>query len=80
MSNGPRKGAQPATLETIARMSSVDGWQIHTTLNPGARNVPDERIANLDSTTSAWLKLSARRDGAFTVTNGRTGWSKSYRR
>jgi len=26
-----------------------------------------------------WIKLSARSDGAFTVTNGRNGFSKTYK-
>lgn len=77
--NGPRKGAQAPTLATIRQMS-IDGWQLHRTLNRGAENMPDERIANLDETTSAWIKVSANADGSFTVTNGRTGVSKSYRR
>ena len=78
--NGPRKGAQAPTLATIRQMPSIDGWQLHRTLNRGAENVPDERIANLDETTSAWIKISANADGSFTVMNGRTGVSKSYRR
>jgi beta-lactamase superfamily II metal-dependent hydrolase len=78
--NGTRKGAQGPTLETIRRTGFTDGWQLHATANPGAQNVPDERIANLDQSTTAWIKLSARSDGSFTVTNGRTGSTKSYHR
>ena len=39
-----------------------------------------ERIANLtDSNDQAnWLKVAVRADGGFSVTNGRTGLSKSY--
>ena len=76
-SNGTRKGAQAATFNTL-RQFGIDGWQTHRTANPGAENMPDEQIANLDTTTSAWIKLSASRDGSFTVTNGRTGQTKSY--
>ena len=79
-SNGPRKGAQSRTIETMNRMSSVDGWQLHRTTYRDSLNVPAERIANLDETTSAWIKLSARADGSFTITNGRTGLAKTYRR
>lgn len=78
--NGARKGAQAPTLETIRQTGFTEGWQMHATSNPGAENMPDERIANLDQSTSAWLKLSARSDGSFTVTNGRTGQTKTYRR
>ncbi len=80
MSNGPRKGAQARTLATIHQMPSIDGWQLHRTLNLGAENVPDEHIANLDQATSAWIKVEASADGSFTVTNARTGLTKSYKR
>ena len=76
-SNGTRKGAQAPTLATIRRLD-IAGWQLHRTQNPGAENGPDAQIANADTSTSAWIKLSARSDGSFTVTNGRTGQSVSY--
>jgi hypothetical protein len=79
MSNGPRKGAQAGTIRTIGGMS-IDGWQLHKTTYRDSVNVPDEHIANLDQTTTAWIKLSASADGSFTVTNGRTGVTKRYRR
>lgn len=75
--NGPRKGAQEPTLATLRAMQ-IDGWQLHKTINPGAINNPDARIANLDQTTSAWIKLSARADGSFVVINGRTGERTTY--
>jgi beta-lactamase superfamily II metal-dependent hydrolase len=78
--NGPTKGAQKETLAAVAAVPSIDGWQLHRTSNKDAVNVPDERIANLDDATSAWIKLVANRDGSFTVTNARTGRSKSYRK
>ncbi len=80
MSNGPRKGGQAQTLATIRSMPSIDGWQLHRSLSRDAENMPDDRIANLDESTSAWIKISANADGSFTVKNGRTGTSKSYRR
>lgn len=76
-SNGTRKGAQAATFNTI-RQLGIDGWQLHLTQNPGVQNMPDAQIANLDTSTSAWIKLSASDDGSFSVTNGRTGQSRSY--
>ncbi len=78
--NGPTKGAQKETLATVAALLSVDGWQLHRTLNADAVNGPDTRIANLDETTNAWIKIVAKNDGSFTVTNGRTGFVKPYRR
>ncbi len=76
-SNGTRKGAQAATLTTL-RDLGIAGWQLHRTENPGAENMPDGQIANLDSMSSAWIKLSARRDGSFSMTNGRTNQTVSY--
>ena len=37
-----------------------------------------DRIANLDGTTGHWIKISASEDGTFSVTNGRTGQTKTY--
>lgn len=76
-SNAGRKGAQAGTLGTLRKLG-IAGWQLHRTTNPGADNMPDAQIANVDSTTSAWIKLSATRGGSFTVTNGRTGQSFAY--
>ena len=75
--NGQRKGAQPPALAAV-KAAGVDGWQLHRSANPGAENAPDDRLANLDETTSAWIKVSASEDGSFTVTNGRTGYTKRY--
>lgn len=75
--NGTRKGAQAATFNTL-RQLGIPGWQLHRTQNPGAENEPDGRIANPDTSTSAWIKLSASRDGSFAVTNGRTGETVPY--
>ena len=76
-SNAARKGAEAATLNTL-RSLGIAGWQLHRTEQPGAVNMPDVQIANLDTTTAAWLKVSAKRDGSFSITNGRTGQTISY--
>jgi hypothetical protein len=78
--NGPRKGAQPKTLAQVKQTPGLDGWQIHRSITQGAENAPEERLANLDESTNAWIKVSALDDGSFTVTNGRTGYSKRYKR
>jgi len=79
VNNGPTKGAQADTLATIQKLG-IDGWQLHRTLNKGAQNGLDSRIANLDETTSHWIKLSANDSGTFTVTNARTGTVMEYRK
>ena len=80
--NGPWKGATAAALAQLHAFQGLeDVWQLHRTINDGAQNFPDAFIANLmfnDRDGAAWLKLSASDDGSFTVTNGRTGWTKSY--
>jgi len=78
VNNGAAKGGAAETLAMIQSMAGTDGWQLHRATAAAAPNAPDARIANLDETTSAWIKISARRDGSFTVTNGRTGAATSY--
>jgi competence protein ComEC len=47
------------------------------------RNAEEKFIANLGADEAAcaahWIKVSAKADGSFVVTNGRTGMSKSYK-
>lgn len=78
LNNGARKGGAATTLATMRLVPALDVWQLHRATAAGVVNVDDARIANLDETTFAWLKLSARRDGSFTVTNARTGTSVTY--
>lgn len=57
----------------------------HEILEPGGKdnNSPEEFIANLEPTHDTGpahlIKISARSDGSFSVTNDRTGFSKEYR-
>jgi competence protein ComEC len=80
--NGPWKGASPPAMALLHAFEGLeDVWQLHRTINDGAENFPDAYVANLtfgETDGAAWLKLSASDDGRFTVTNGRTGWTKSY--
>ena len=39
---------------------------------------PDAPPAPIHNGTAYWIKVSAQADGAFTVTNGRNGFSKIY--
>lgn len=81
VNNGERKGAQPETMATLARLgSTIDTWQLHRPADSATSTIAVDRIANLDDTTSAWIKISASKDGTFTVTNGRTGFVKTYKR
>jgi beta-lactamase superfamily II metal-dependent hydrolase len=80
INNGPVKGGQPETFSTLATFPTIDVWQLHRSVNPAVQNMPDGRVANLDTATSAWIKITASTDGAFTVTNGRTGDTRRYKR
>jgi len=80
--NGPWKGTTTAALAMLHEHRGLeDVWQLHNTINDGAENFPDAFVANPTwgaTDTAAWLKLSASEDGSFTITNGRTGWTKRY--
>jgi competence protein ComEC len=75
--DGERKGGEPALLAMLHGMTAVDTWQLHRSRAASA-NTADARIANLDETTSHWIKVSAHEDGSFTVTNARTVSSQTY--
>jgi competence protein ComEC len=81
VNNGPMKGGAPNLLAALKTVPGLeDAWQLHHSLLRGAEDVAAERIANVDETTSNWLKLSADADGSFTITNSRTGATKAYPR
>ena len=92
MNNGPRKGGAVQTFEILAAADNPpDLWQNHYSIPGGeAHNRPERFIANLEEDTeladgrpvhmgtSHWIHVSARRDGSFTVTNSRNGFSRTY--
>jgi competence protein ComEC len=81
MDNGSHKGGAPTTFETIEGSSRLqDLWQLHTVEGSDAKhNVAESRIANLPGPDAGnFLKLTARMDGSFSVTNGRTGETAEY--
>jgi competence protein ComEC len=79
LNNGATKGGAPEVLAALHQARGLeDAWQLHRSLPPGPRFFNDDRVANLDESTAHWLKLSAKADGSFIVTNGRTGEAKTY--
>ena len=80
VNNGETKGGGAKTLAMLRQAGRLDVWQLHRSTNRGVENVADARIANLDTTTGFALKLSASDDGAFTITNQRTGETRAYSR
>ena len=82
VNNGAYKGGSPATWVGLRQHAEIEGvWQLHKSLIDGSENFPDTFIANLEfgaRDQGAWIKLSAKDDGSFSVTNGRTGWTRRY--
>ena len=90
MDNGAKKGGAIGTFETLKKSPGFeDLWQLHYAVDAGDHNSPEQFIANLglggtvatgvpDETTVYVIKVTARDDGSFTVTNTRNGNQKTY--
>jgi competence protein ComEC len=80
MNNGPKKGGSVEAIRTVRSSPGLeDFWQLHYAVDAGKDvNMPDAMIANLDESAAHWIKLSAQRDGTFTVTNSRTNETRRY--
>jgi competence protein ComEC len=81
--NGPRKGMAPPAFDRIQKVRGLEGlWQSHLALaSDKAHNTADEMIANVEESAACSghaLRVDARQDGTFTVTNTRNDVSKSY--
>jgi competence protein ComEC len=79
--NGARKGADAQTWPVLRAAPGIeDIWQLHQSLNAGKEaNPPDGFIANLEPADAfKWIRISVAKDGTFTVTNTRNGFSKRY--
>ena len=81
MNNGPKKGGSPQAWRIVRNSPGLeDFWQLHYAVDGGAEsNTANELIANVDETTANAIKVSARRDGSFTVANTRNGVTKTYK-
>jgi beta-lactamase superfamily II metal-dependent hydrolase len=80
--NGPRKGASAETFQTVESSPGLeDYWQAHYLIAGGEKaNTKPDYIANIEgSPDGKWIKVSAARDGTFTVTNTRNNFSKTYK-
>jgi competence protein ComEC len=83
MNNGPRKGGPPSVFETLRKSPGLeDIWQGHLALGaPKEVNTDEKMVANLGPTQGCeghLLHLSVAPDGKYTLTNARTGFSKTY--
>ncbi len=84
MNNGARKGGTPEAWQVVHSSPDIqDIWQVHYAVEGGKENNVDEQfIANPTEQPDSgnYLMLSADANANFTVTNSRTGFSKSYKR
>ena len=84
MANGARKGADPATFDTIMASPRIEGlWQLHyATRLPDDKNAPADQIVNPAGVPDMMypLMIAADMDGTITLTNPRNGFSRSYHR
>jgi beta-lactamase superfamily II metal-dependent hydrolase len=80
MNNGSKKGgSKPAWRVVRDAPGLMDLWQVHYAVDGGAdHNAPEPFIANMDETTGHGIRISARRDGSFDVTNERNAHTKRY--
>jgi competence protein ComEC len=83
MNNGAQKGGTASTFQIVRGAPGLlDFWQLHYSENVSKDvNSPEQFIANLEGTPGHpghYLKLSARADGSFTITNERNGFTKEY--
>lgn len=80
--NGPAKGGGAQAIEYVKQSPGLeDLWQLHRVLaNDGAHNAAEELTANLGATDGCaghWIRARVE-GGAYTVTNSRNGFSKTY--
>jgi competence protein ComEC len=79
--NGAKKGGSVEVWKTLHSTPGLaDVWQLHFAVAGGKENnTADPFIANVDEICEGkWLKMSAGRDGSFTVENSRNKYQKSY--
>ncbi len=82
MDNGAKKGGSLSVLRTFRQFPATALWQLHRSEEGGSENTAPERIANLEQDEAAdracSIKVSARQDGAFSVTNERNHVTVNY--
>ena len=80
--NGASKGASAEVFQTVKSSPGLeDYWQMHYLIAGGEKaNVAPDYIANIvGSPDGKWIKVSVQTDGAFTVTNARNNFTKTYK-
>ena len=82
MNNGARKIGAATVVQMLKGLPGVEAnYQMHWSANAPNDNPANEFLANLqDSPDGKWIKVSVEQTGTFTVTNGRTGESKTFKK
>lgn len=82
MDNGAHKAGSPEAWQTVHESPGLeDLWMLHTAEDSdAAHNSTESLIANPKGVSGdgAYLKVEASKDGSFSVTNTRTGQTKTY--
>ena len=83
MNNGAKKGGSPEIWQTIHDTPGLqDLWQLHFAVAGGKdHNSADSVIANVEEICEGkWIKVTAQKNGTFTLYNSRNQHQKSYSR
>src|SRR5262249_52482342 len=81
INNGPHKGGSKEAWETIHNSAGVeDLWQLHYAMDSDKEHNSSEMlIANpAEKCEGRYIKVTADREGAFTVVNSRNDYQKRY--
>jgi beta-lactamase superfamily II metal-dependent hydrolase len=82
MNNGARKGGSPEAWQTVHDSLGLESiYQLHTAeASDAAHNTSESLIANPAGTpdAGAYFKVVASSSGSFSITNSRTGQTKTY--
>jgi hypothetical protein len=79
MNKGMSKAGARQTYAALHRIRGLeDVWQLYRSAEAGDYNFSAQYVANMDASSSYWIRLTAHRDGSFSVTNQRTGNSTHY--
>jgi beta-lactamase superfamily II metal-dependent hydrolase len=83
VNDGARKGFNADAYETLSKIPGVEGiWQLHrAVMSDAAHNTSEQMTANLEEGSAdqgKGIKVTAGKDGKFTVVNQRNDFSKTY--
>jgi beta-lactamase superfamily II metal-dependent hydrolase len=81
MENGAKKGGTVEAWQVLRDAPSIQEiWQLHFSVAGGKDHNPaDTFIANVDEVCEGkWLRMTAMKDGSFTIDNSRNKFQKTY--